>query len=232
MSLCNLRTIKKTILEILQDRDQPVHTINLIGRPYQRGEIEVHLGLEFDATQRDTAAVAVNKLRSNGYIQPTYNDLIDPENWLIITNSGRKYLEHNLRDNIDNCLAKIGEHLVELRWGMHDAVGRTSPDAARHAVTAAKELIDQVLKEGAPKHYKTRRERIRYFLSNQITGQSPSKNDIKIIESYCSFIEAEHNKANSQAHARVSVDAQEARRCVDAAERILGVLFRDGGQQA
>jgi Predicted pPIWI-associating nuclease len=121
-------------------------------------------------------------LKADGYIQSTFDDLVDPENWVAITESGRQFLKAGLRDAIDLRLAEIREHLIELRAGMWDAAGRKSPDAPRQAASSARELVDQLLKEGAPVECETRKQRISHLLKKHSTSGGASKSDIEIIE--------------------------------------------------
>ena len=57
------------------------------------------------------------------------------------------------------------------------------------------------------------------------TLQTVSSADIEIIEASCTLIEAENGKMQKLAHGRSVVDYDEARGSVDAAERVLGLLF-------
>jgi hypothetical protein len=216
------RSLQSAILTIL-GREDKVHKINLIGRPYQRGAIEEHMRLTFDSNQRAKAAAAFEELKTNRYVEPTYTDIVDPENWVAITDEGRIHLQRGLRDPIDECLTAIGAHLIELRDGMRDAANRTSPDAARHAVNAARELIDQVLKEGAPSDYQTRKDRVKFFLQKDRPKTSDS--DLRIVEACCDLITAEHDKAIALSHSRGSVDPSDAILVVEATERALSLLF-------
>jgi len=70
-----------------------VHKINLIGRPYQEGNLERSLGIGFDSAQRSLAARAFEQLKGKDLIRATYSDLADPENWVEITDLGKKALE-------------------------------------------------------------------------------------------------------------------------------------------
>jgi DNA-binding PadR family transcriptional regulator len=53
---------------------------------------------EFNADERASAAQAFEELRSDGYLQATYRDLADPENWVTITSSGKEFLSRDLKD--------------------------------------------------------------------------------------------------------------------------------------
>jgi hypothetical protein len=226
MTAPNTKAIQSAILSILDETAlQKAHKFNLIGRPHQRGALEQRLGITFDSKIRMVAATVCDDLKTNGYIQPTFTDLADPENWIQITDAGRQFLQRGLRDHVDSCLAQISEHLIELRAGMRDSVTRTSPDAPRQAVNSARELIDQVLKEGTPGDCKTRKQRIKHLLHGQRPDSARSNSDIEIVEACCGLIEAEQNKAIAMSHARAAVSPEHAQLAVDAAERALKLFF-------
>ena len=207
----------------LTRRDR-IHKMNLIGRSNDHpGELEGHLGVTFNGGDRTEADRAFERLKTNGYLECTYDD---HEDWVRITDAGRDLLARDMRDYIDEELVGIGTHLPELRRGMWDALNRTSPDAPRQAANSARELIDQVLKEGAP-GLGTRKERFIFLIKKQRPeAESISKSDLAILESAADLIEAEHNKMTSEVHARHSPKMEEVRASVEAAERILGVIFR------
>lgn len=202
------------------------HKMNLIGRTgIQQGELEWHMGVEFTTADRAAAGRSFDELRRDGYIESTYADLTDPEGWVSITTLGREWLARDLRDDIDESLGTIGPHLVELRRGMKDAVERTSDDAPRHAINAARELLDQVLREGAPAELKTRKERFKHLVAQEHGEAAVSGTNLEVMEANAEVLEAEHNKMVKEAHARYVPTAQAARACVDAVERILGLIF-------
>jgi hypothetical protein len=217
--------LKKGILDILS-RQPHAHKFNLLGREFQRGAIEEHLGISFTADDRAFADQAFNELRRDGYLQSTYRDLADPENWVEITDRGRTYVQNGLKDGIDRKLEEIGAHLVELRRGMLDAVERTSPDAARHAAHSARELLDQILKEGAPPECSTRKERFRFLMRKHRGDGQTSSSNLAIVEAHWKVVEAEHNKLLAASHSRGQVRQDEVRASVLAAERILCMVFK------
>ena len=235
---------KKTILEIL-DQHRSVysseivvpgivtgnkkHKYNLIGHGgFDRGDIEHRLRFDFSTAQRQQASKAFDELLRDGYIEPTFDDTVDPEKWVTITDRGSEWLCKSLKDHVDECLEKIGTQLPELRRGMWDALGRSSPDSYRQAAHSARELIDQLLKEGAPVDLKTRKQRITVVME-RFRGQK-SKSDIEIIDANCRLIEAEHDKLLKLAHSRVSVTYQDVHGSIEAAERILGLIFGSNHQ--
>jgi hypothetical protein len=225
--MLTLKALKFEILRILaHPGTQKAHKVNMIGRSFQSGDLERQLNMTFTSDDRALASDAFETLKADGYIQSTFDDLVDPENWVAITESGRQFLKAGLRDAIDLRLAEISEHLIELRAGMWDAAGRKSPDAPRQAASSARELVDQLLKEGAPVECETRKQRISHLLKKHSTSDGASKSDIEIIEASARLIEAEHNKAISIAHSRGSPTARDARMVAENAERILRLLFR------
>jgi hypothetical protein len=151
---------------------------------------------------------------------------MDPENWVEITTSGKEFLRRDFKDEIDIGLERVSPHLVELRRGMWDAADRTSPDAARHAAHSARELLAQLLKEGAPSECKTRKERFRFLMQKNRDQGVMSKRDLEIIEAYCEVVEVEHNKLVGSSHSRLSVRRDDVLASVAAVERILGLVFR------
>jgi hypothetical protein len=222
----NIKIMKEAILSILDQESKKAHKWNIIGRPFQRGSLEQRLNTTFTPEDRALASAVFEQLKVDGFVQPTFSDIADPENWVTITELGKQFLKSGLRDAIDIHLAEIGEHLIELRAGMHDAAARTSPDAPRQAANSARELIDHVLKDGAPLECETRKQRINYLLRKHDIDKSVSRSDGSVIEASARLIEAEHNKAIAMAHARGSSTARDARIIVENAERMLRLLFQ------
>lgn len=149
MGTYNLRSIQIAILKLLSDGKQH-HKINLIGRPYQRGPLEAHLDTTFDGDARQLADRAFEELKAKSFIRPTYGDLVNPELWVEITATGRDALERGALDTLDDALIKIKPHLADVRAGAWEAVHSGRADSLRQAAHSGRELIDQVLKEGAP----------------------------------------------------------------------------------
>src|SRR3989344_6825525 len=96
-------------------------------------------------------------------------------------------------NKIDTALQKIGPQLLEMRKGMHAALEKDTADAGRQAAHSARELIDQVLKEGAPKDLKTRRERASYLMEKYRGGKT-SESEVEIVDASWKLIDAEHSK--------------------------------------
>src|SRR5882672_10064861 len=200
--------LKKALLEILS-KERQANKFNVIGRQYQEGALEYQLRTKFDSDDRALAAQAFEELRRDGYLQATYRDTADPENWVEITSSGKDFLGRDLKDRIDIGLETISPHLVELRQGMRDAVDRTSPDAARQAAHSARELVTQLLKEGAPPECDTRKQRFRFLMEKNRGSEAVSKGDLEVIEANYKVVEAEYNKLLGSSHSRQSVLREE-----------------------
>jgi hypothetical protein len=216
------RRLRELILAEFAAANRPLHKMNVLGRPFQRGSLEARANRKFTDVERQHAARVFDALQRNDHLVPTYSDLSDPENWLVLTDTGRTFVANGLKDRIDIALESIAEHLPEVRAGMHDAVGRTSPDATRQAINSARELLDQVLHEGAP-GLETRKQRIRALLARK-NGIASDK-DIAIIDASARLVLAEHDKALALAHGRSQPTSADARLVVDATERSLDLLL-------
>jgi hypothetical protein len=216
------KTLKVAILTVLEEAGRSANKMNIIGRPYQSGPLEQKLGVKFTPQDRALADIAFEQLKRDLYIQPTYSDSAEPENWVIITDLGRQYLKSGLRDAIDSRLPEIGEHLIAMRAGMWNAAKRDAPDAPRQAAHSARELVDQVLKDGAPPECETRKQRIKYFLEK--LGRV-SDSEVEVIDLTARLIEAEQNKAIGAAHARSAPSSRDATLIAENAEQILRRLF-------
>lgn len=228
------RQLTKAILQCLQQAQTESraasqkatrHKGNMLGTPHQAGAIEHFLGVRFDDDDRAQADRAFEDLKRANYIQPSYSDLADPEKWVYLTTLGADFLRRDLKDEIDFALEQISPHLVELRQGMHEAVERVSPDSARQAASSARELISQVLKAADPQ-LETRKARAKDLLRKLHPGQRVSKHDVAVIDAAAAYIEAEHDKLNQSVHQRGTPNIDTVRASVQAAERILGLLFK------
>lgn len=217
------RELKKAILSLLnKERPRSLHKTNVLGRPHQTGALEHALSTTFAVEDRAQADEAFEDLKRSGYIRPTYADMTDPEKWVEITDQGAAFLARDLKDDVDLGLEAIATHLVELRQGMWDAIGRTSPDAPRQAAHSARELVDQVLKS-APPECKTRKDRFRHLVRQR--SATVSSTDIDILEANADLLEAEHNAMLKNAHLRDSPERKDVLASVHAAERILSIVL-------
>ncbi len=234
----NVRSLKFAILEALASVRHE-YKFNLIGKEYNPGGLEGRLGVRFDPTQRHTAVVAFDSLKAAGLIRPTYSDLIAPEAWVEITDAGRRALERRELDALDAALARIAPNLVELREGAWAAVMSGLPDSLRQASHSARELIDQVLKEGAPEEAVrrmpgfsedntsstgiTRRHRLRYLMS--LHRRTVSDSELKVADQACEVVLVTDDRLKALAQSRDTVPLADVRDALQVAEFALRRLL-------
>jgi hypothetical protein len=223
---------KFEILRALTARQQAQNKFNLLGRPGTPGELELGQRLEFDNGQRALAYHAFNALSAAGFIQPTYADLVDPENWFAITDAGRHALETGFLDELDEALSRISGHLVEVRRGAWSALMSGRPDSLRQATHSARELIDQALKEGAPDDEikaqagfvsdKTSRtgvtRKMRLKLLMQKYRGAISESDLDPVEAACDLVLSIDTKLQAYSHARTTPSVADVKDSLAAAE--------------
>ena len=243
MADINLRSLKFAILECLASGRGSQHKFNLIGKGYSAGGLESSLGVRFDPTQRHLAVTAFNELEQAGLIRPTYTDLVNPEEWVEITDSGREALERRQLDALDGALSRIAQNLVEIRAGAWSAITSGRPDALRQAAHSARELIEQTLKEGAPDELLkaqpwyapektsrsgiTRRHRLRYLMETRRGTASDS--ELRVADQACELALVTDERLKALAHARNAVAASDVRDALVAAEMALRrVLLAEG----
>ncbi len=184
--------------------------------------------------ERALAVRALDELRAADLIRPTYADLVDPENWVIITEKGKRALEKGGLDELDEALMLISPHLLELRRGAWSALDSSQPDSLRQAAHSARELIDQALKEGAPneavmadpevkghnrKPEVTRKDRLN-FLMRRFRGEA-SESDLRIADKTIELVLEINKKLIALAHARSSPQRSDVEDCVRLAESAL-----------
>ena len=143
----------------------------------------------------------------------------------MITDAGSEFLRQGLKDQIDLALERIQPHLVELRHGMWDAIGRTTPDAPRQAANSARELVDQLLKEGALATCATRGERLRYLMAANRGSAQVSDTDLEIANATWKLIDAEDRGLKRSVHQRGSPTQEDVRASIEAVERMLRLIF-------
>ena len=215
MTPSTLRDMEIATLRVLS-KEAKQHKINLIGSPYQRGALEISLDEAFTHEARELADRAFESLRAKSFIRPTYADLVNPELWVEITTSGQDALDRRVLDELDGALAKISAHLVELRAGAWEAASSNRSDSLRQSAHSGRELIDQVLKEGAPdqvitsapgyipdstsKTGVTRRHRLKHLMRNTEDGASESS--LKIAEKACDLVLAVDDRLKAIAQGR------------------------------
>lgn len=146
------RKLKEAILKNLSSTEtkrsefsapRRAHKINLIGRTYQSGELEIAFGVSFTPEIRADAARAFDELRHDGYIVPTYDDLVDPENWVVITETGIDYLKRGLPDRTD--MTEQGPAVPKLTLDTNGVINLFDPTA--ETPTSVDELAE-IIKYG------------------------------------------------------------------------------------
>jgi len=218
---------------------KPLSKYNLIGRPSQRGELEFCLGVNFDSDERFLASKAFDELLSAGFIQPKYSDLAAPSDWAVITDAGKQALRRNTLDDLDEVLVRISPDLLEIRRGAWAALASARPDSARQAAHSARELIDQVLKVGAPDeeirsqlNFRpdpssssgiTRRMRLRVLMS-KYRGET-SESDLAVVEKAGELLLAIDTKLQAGSHDRSAPIEAEVRESLSIAELMLRRLL-------
>jgi DNA-binding PadR family transcriptional regulator len=228
----SLHELKLAILELAASSNR-VHKITLIGRPRQAGDLERHFARAFDAEDRARAGQAFDQLRSDGLLRPDYADLADPENWIEITPQGKESLRLRACDPLDKALAEISSHLVEIRAGAWAAASSRRPDAVRQAAHSGRELIEQVLKEGAPDQQVrarpwfqpnpnakgtdiTRKHRLKFLMETRRSNLSES--DLEVAMKADELVLAVDKKLQALSHERMSSSAQDVTDSLRAAE--------------
>jgi serine/threonine protein kinase len=114
----------KALLEIYgEQKDKTLMRVNVIGRPDQRGNLEIKLNVDFTPEERAFAGSILRDLEVQRLIIPTYADMISPTEALKITDAGLKviksgkykmsapqeiFLHGNKGDNQYKLLEKLG----------------------------------------------------------------------------------------------------------------------------
>lgn len=238
MSELTSRQLQLGILGTLSDRSLH-HRVNLVGRPYQRGELELLLGLTFDSETRHRAAQALEDLVSRSLVRRTYEAINDPEAWVEITTAGEDAAERGALDDLDDALFRIGPHLPAVRAGAWEAVYSGAPDALRQAAHSGRELLEHVLKEGAPDdkvrehigagHHArestkiTRRHRLKCIMATY--GRRESESSLAVVETTCDWVLAIHDKLTATSHSRGTPSKQEVIDALVAEEVALRTLL-------
>ena len=238
MGIYTMRDMEFAILRLFAD-GKAQHKVNLLGRSFQRGGLENVLDTTFDSETRDLARQAFESLQAKSFIRPTYNDLSSPELWVEISAAGRDALERGALDDLDGALLRIGSHLTEVRAGAWEAVHSGGADALRQAAHSGRELIEQVLKEGAPddqvrmqsnfvsdpssKTGITRRHRLRFLMAKFKSVESDSA--YSVAEKACDLVLAVDQKLVGASHSRQAPVKQEVVDALTAAEVALRALL-------
>jgi hypothetical protein len=227
--------MKHAILDELS-KVRSTHKFNLIGRQGTTGPLDWRYGRTLTLDERLLAVQAFNDLVEATLIRPTLTDLTAPEDRVEITEAGRRALERRALDPLDEALLLISPSLLDSREGAWSARSSGQPDSLRQLAHSARELIDQVLKEGAPDEDVralpgfqpdrssrtgiTRRHRLR-FLMRKFKGQE-SETDLKVAESTLDAVIAIDDKLQALSHGRSSPEASD----VDDALHLMELLLK------
>jgi len=208
------------------------HKVNLIGRPYQRGSVENLLGRELSAEERGQFGRAFEELKRADLIRPDYGDLSDPENWVDITELGRRALAGQVIDEVDEMLQRIDGHLLEIREGAWARLESETADSLRQAADAMRELIDQTLHfcvddvnvvraswfkpDPSSKNGVTRAHRARLLMELR-TGQ--------YCEASCDLLAAATRRLGKFKHSHAALDHRDVENAVRSAELSLAAVL-------
>mgnify|MGYP000185591598 CR=1 FL=1 len=215
------------------------HKMNVLGRTYQDGALETELGRQFTPEERSQVARIFPNLIKDGLLEPTYDDMVDPENWLRITEAGRSAEKRGAPDDLDLMLMELSPQLAERRRGAWAAAASTLPDAPSQAASSARELIDQLLHHLAPadkikaqpdfvpaqgsQSGISRAMRIKYAMNNRKGG--PSKNDSEIVDRAIKLIESLQKKLSALTHSREQSTPREVMIVLPVMEAVLQLLL-------
>jgi len=86
------RAILEVFAKLPEDGSKDLNRTNVLGRPYQAGDLERHLNKTFYLEERARAGRVMKKLEEDGLLVPTYRHVVSPADWLTITPKGRKVL--------------------------------------------------------------------------------------------------------------------------------------------
>jgi Predicted pPIWI-associating nuclease len=243
----SLLDLKHEILKVVgRSRPRAINKYNLMGRPPAKGELELALGRTLSDAERNRAYRAFDELKKTNHIKPTYTDLADPENWVVLTALGEKALTSGVLDDLDHALAQVAPHLMKLRRGAWSALRSGEPHSLEQAAHSARELVDQALKIGAPDEevqsqswYSpdpsstsgvTRRMRLK-LLMQKYAGEL-SETDLRVAEKASDFVLAVNEKLIALAHSRIEPNLDEVEAAITSAEIAMrSVLTSFGGSK-
>jgi hypothetical protein len=176
--------------------------MNILGRPdISRGSLEYQLGETLTPEERGLTARALRQLEDDGLVCPTYSDIVDPENWLELTDAGAAALKRGTIDELDSALQSVDQHFVEMRHGAWAAVESSEPDSIRQAAHSARELFTQILDKEAP-HAGNRRQQIKAVMEKFV---GHSETNVEVVETQARAAEALYKSLHAIAHAKISV---------------------------
>jgi hypothetical protein len=233
------RKMKLAILErVAASQNQRDAKSNLVGRSAtDRGNLERALNLTFSEEQRGAVYLLVQELGAAGYLQPSFGQMGGGEDWVALTDAGRRAIERHALDELDEALLAIREELVEVREGMWAAFHSGRADSLRQAAHSARELIRQVIDALAPldrvreatwfqRHEGsssgvTRRQRVRLILEDHGRGRG----DEELVEGLCDQVDTNYGRLSGQAHADSQPASADVKDLLDLAEIALKRLL-------
>lgn len=190
------------------------HIQNMIGRSFQRGNIESAFGRAFTSEERSRFGRVTRDLVRQGLLTPTYDQVTDAEDWLAITNTGRLAAERADLDELDSALHDISVNLRDMRSGAQEALHSGGSDALRQAAHSGRELISQILRTLSPDEEikcqpwfapvassnsgVTRRHRIKYALQQRKDRFSES--EMQVAEKQAELVDVLYSRLSSAAH--------------------------------
>ena len=236
------RAIKFALLRVLANEPpRPQGRHNIIGGPNRQGDLERSEKRVLDANERALAGRALRELEAAGLVRPTYSSIGDPEDWLEITEAGRRALERRALDVLDEALVAVSPHLVDLRDGAWSAIASGGVDSLRQGAHSGRELLDQLLRSLAPddevkaeswfepdpgvRGGVTRRHRWRLAIKKR----GLETDDLRSLESLTELLLSCANKLAGLAHTRSESDKQEVVDGITATEIALRRLLLRGG---
>lgn len=201
MSRFSTLDLKLQLLRCFNQGATGQHRMSILGRPdILRGGLEDRLTVVLTPEERGLAARALRQLENDGLVRPTYRDMVDPENWLELTEAGTAALKMGTIDKLDATLQSIDPHFVEMRHGAWAAVESSEPDSIRQAAHSARELFTQILDKEAAQAG-NRRQHIKAVMEKFV---GHSKTNVEV-QTQASAAEALYKSLHAIAHAKVSV---------------------------
>lgn len=227
------------LLRVYGRADRSLHIGNVIGRPYQEGDLEreMHEYGSFQIEERAQAMRCASELLEAGLLVPTYRDLSAPDQWIVITDAGRAALAHGAIDALDAALFALSPQFVDMRRGALRAANSTLPDTLRQAAHSGRELVSQVLKlvssdeEVKKQHWYnpskpdlvSRRDRYKTAILKR--GRGWSESDLQIALKAGDLMEAQHVKLSATAHTREPIDRNGVLDALTTVDMVLRMLL-------
>jgi len=202
--------LKMALLRVFGSGQKAKHKANVLGGRGGRGELERQLDTDFADEERAIAHRSMESLERDGLIQPTYKDVINPLDWLTLTETGKRALEREAVDDLDFLLISLDRGLLKSRHGAWSAVYSENPDTVRQAAHSARELLRLVLKRLAPddevrrtksfedKTEIRRRDRVTFIMKSRVGRVSKSTR--RVIEAQCNLVEKLYDRLSAVAH--------------------------------